>query len=107
MDDQIGLILKQIEQMGVEDDTLVIYTSDQGYFLGEHNCFDKRMMWEESLRAPLVMKYPRLIPAGLKIGKGILVTNVDWAPTLLEFAQVCVYVCGCFFLGLVHISIYY
>ena len=63
---------------------MVIYTSDQGYFLGEHNYFDKRFMLEESMRMPFVARLPHRIPAGVKVDPMIL--NVDFAPMLLDYA---------------------
>jgi arylsulfatase A-like enzyme len=64
--------------------TLVVYTSDQGFFLGEHGWFDKRFMYEEALRMPLVMRLPGTIPAG-SVGKAML-TNLDFGPTFLDLA---------------------
>ncbi|MFO7918576.1 MAG: DUF4976 domain-containing protein, partial [Anaerolineae bacterium] len=68
------------------EDTVVIYTSDQGFFLGDHGWFDKRFMYEESLRMPFIMRYPREIEAG-SINDNIML-NVDFAPTFLDFASV-------------------
>ena len=56
MDDSIGSVLGVLDDLGYTNDTLVVYTSDQGYFLGEHNGFDKRFMWEESIRVPCVLR---------------------------------------------------
>ena len=88
MDDAIGALLAELDAMGTATDTVVVYTSDQGYFLGEHNGFDKRFMWDESLRVPAVVRYPREVAPGTLVGSGTLLSNVDWAPTLLDFAQV-------------------
>ena len=73
---------------GVAENTLVAYTSDQGYFLGEHGLFDKRFMWEESLRTPTVLRFPREIAPGTVLSRdsGLIVSNADWAPTLLDYA---------------------
>jgi arylsulfatase A-like enzyme len=68
------------------DNTIVIYTSDQGFYLGEHGWFDKRFMYEESFRTPLLIRYPQEIKAGTVIDK--LVQNLDFAPTILDYAGV-------------------
>jgi len=85
VDDNIGRVLDYIEEKGLSENTLIVYTSDQGFYLGEHGWFDKRFMYEESFRTPLVMKLPSKIEKG-KIDK--LVQNIDYAPTLLELAGV-------------------
>ena len=72
--------------MGIADNTIVVYVSDQGYFLGEHGFFDKRMMYEESLRMPFVIRYPKEIPAGTRNKDMIL--NVDFASLLADYAGV-------------------
>lgn len=84
IDENIGRILEYLKEAGLEDDTLVIYTSDQGYFLGEHNYFDKRFMLEESLRMPFVARYPREIAPGTVVKD--IVLNIDFAPTFLDYA---------------------
>lgn len=88
IDDNVGRMLDELDRLGLADDTIVVYTSDQGFFLGEHGWFDKRMMYEESLAMPLLVRAPRLIPPGRVIGD--IVTNVDFAPTLLELCGVAV-----------------
>lgn len=83
VDDSVGEILDYLEENGLTENTLIVYTSDQGFYLGEHGWFDKRFMYEESFRTPLVMKLPS------KIKKGTvnqLVQNIDYAPTFLELA---------------------
>ncbi len=85
IDAGVGKIIEYLRTTGQLDNTLVIYTSDQGYFLGEHNLFDKRFMYEESLRMPFIVRYPREIPAGSKVND--IVTNVDFAPFLLDYAD--------------------
>lgn len=85
IDENIGRVLALLDEKGIADDTLVVYTSDQGYFLGEHNYFDKRFMLEESLRMPLVARYPREIKPGTVLDDIIL--NVDFAPTFLDYAR--------------------
>jgi arylsulfatase A-like enzyme len=85
VDDNIGRVLDYLEENGLAENTLVVYASDQGFYLGEHGWFDKRFMYEESFRTPLVMKLPSKIKKG-KIEK--LVQNIDYAPTFLELAGV-------------------
>ena len=80
----IGAILKSVGKQGQLDNTIFIYTSDQGYFLGEHSYFDKRFMLEESLRMPLVIRYPIEIKPQTVVEDIIL--NVDFAPTFLDYA---------------------
>jgi len=84
VDDNVGRLLDYLERSGLAKDTIVIYTSDQGFFLGDHNWFDKRFMYEESLRMPLLVCYPGHIKAGT-VNHGMIL-NVDFAPTLMEFA---------------------
>jgi arylsulfatase A-like enzyme len=84
VDDNVGRILDYLDAEGLSKNTVVIYTSDQGFFLGDHGWFDKRMMYEESLRMPFLMRYPGAIKAG-SVNKDI-VLNVDFAPTFLDFA---------------------
>ena len=84
IDENVGRIMKYLDQHGLADNTIVVYTSDQGFFLGEHGLFDKRYMYEESLRTPLVIRYPERIKPGLICNE--LVQNLDIAPTILEMA---------------------
>ena len=86
IDDNVGRLLNYLDEAGLSDNTLVIYTSDQGFYLGDHGWFDKRFMYEESLRMPLLMRHPRLIKPG-SINDDI-VLNLDFAPTFLELAGV-------------------
>lgn len=86
VDESVGRVTDRLRERGEFDDTLVIYTSDQGFFLGDHGWFDKRFMYEESLRMPLLMSYPARVPAGGE-HEGI-VTNVDLAQTILDAAGV-------------------
>ena len=86
VDDNIGKLLNALDEMNIADNTIVIYVSDQGYFLGEHGFFDKRMFYEESARMPFVIRYPKKVPAGKRLDD--LILNVDFAPTLAEFAGV-------------------
>ena len=85
MDDAIGNILNFVDMNGYRENTVVIYTSDNGMFLGDHGYFDKRFAYEASARVPCIVRYPREIRAGTYLDN--LVTNVDWAPTFLDFAE--------------------
>lgn len=85
VDDNVGRILDWLDAAGLSDDTVVVYTSDQGFFLGDHGWFDKRFMYEESIRMPLLVRYPREIPAGT--ARDAMVTNVDFAQTFLDYAD--------------------
>ncbi len=84
VDDNIGRLLDYLDRNGLAENTLIVYTSDQGFYLGEHGWYDKRFMYEESLRMPLVMRYPAAVPAGQLVDEMVL--NLDFAPTLLDFA---------------------
>lgn len=84
VDDSVGTLLDYLDSHGLADNTLVVYTSDQGMFLGDHGWHDKRFMYEESLRMPFLARLPGEIPAGSVVDDWLL--NVDFAPTLLEFA---------------------
>jgi len=86
IDDQVGRLIGYLEKEGLMDNTIIIYTSDQGFYMGEHGWFDKRFMYEESFRTPLIMRYPREIKAGSKTNA--LVQNIDYAPTLLSLAGI-------------------
>ncbi len=82
MDENVGRILDYLDQSGLAANTIVIYTSDQGFFLGDHGWFDKRFMYEESLRMPLLVSWPGHIKPRSK--NDAMVMNIDFAPTLLE-----------------------
>lgn len=86
IDDNIGRLLDYLEQSGLADNTVVIYTSDQGYFLGEHGFFDKRMMYEESLRMPFVICYPKEIKGGTRLND--IVLNVDFPALFADYAGI-------------------
>ena len=86
MDDNVGRVLDHLDRAGLSDKTLVIYTSDQGFFLGDHGLYDKRFMYEHSLRMPLLARYPKEIKPGTKAGA--IVLNLDFAPTILDYAGV-------------------
>ena len=84
LDDNVGRLLDYLEASGLAGNTLVVYTSDQGFYMGEHGWFDKRFMYEESMRTPLVMR----LPGGARGDIDQLVQNIDYAPTFLELAGV-------------------
>ncbi|HTF18772.1 MAG TPA: sulfatase [Chryseolinea sp.] len=86
LDRNIGKLLDYLDVNGLAENTVVIYASDQGFYLGEHGWFDKRFMYEESLRTPMVARYPGVIEPGTRIDQFVL--NVDWAPTFLDIAGV-------------------
>jgi len=86
IDENVGRLVAALRAQGVLDDTVVVYTSDQGYFLGEHGYIDKRWMYEESLRVPLLVRYPREVVPGSVSDE--LVVDVDLPATLLDFAGV-------------------
>ena len=86
IDDNVGRLLDYLEKEGLAKNTIVIYTSDQGMFLGEHGYFDKRFMYEESIQMPFIMRYPQEIKPGMVIDDIIL--NVDFAPTFLDYAGI-------------------
>jgi arylsulfatase A-like enzyme len=86
LDESVDRLLTAIDERGLGADTVVVYTSDQGFFLGDHGWFDKRFMYEESLRMPFLVRYPRLVEPGSTCGAMAL--NVDFAPTFLELAGV-------------------
>ncbi|WP_115460958.1 sulfatase family protein [Winogradskyella aurantiaca] len=86
VDRNIGRVLDELDNSGLTENTMVIYTSDQGFYLGEHGWFDKRFMYEESFRTPLLVRYPKLIKPGSSDKH--LVQNIDFAPTVLEVAGV-------------------
>jgi arylsulfatase A-like enzyme len=84
VDDGIGRLLAHLERTGELDRTVVVYTSDQGFMLGEHDYIDKRWMYEESLRLPLIVRWPARVRPGSS--SDAIVNNVDFAPTLLDIA---------------------
>src|SRR6185503_20276864 len=84
VDDNVGRLLAFLDASGLAKNTMVIYTSDQGFFLGDHGLFDKRFMYEESLRMPFVIRWPKVIKAGTR--SDAMALNVDFAPTFLEAA---------------------
>ncbi len=86
VDDNVGRLLGYLEESGDLDNTIIFYTSDQGFMLGEHDYIDKRWMYEESMRIPLLVRYPKTVRAGAR--SDALIANVDFAPTILSLAGV-------------------
>ncbi len=86
VDDCVGRVTEYLEKHGLAENTVVIYSSDQGFYLGEHGWFDKRWMFEESFKMPFLIKWPGVIKAGSR--PGALIQNIDYAPTFLEMAGV-------------------
>ena len=86
VDENVGRVLDYLEENGLADNTLVVYTSDQGFYMGEHGWFDKRFMYEESFRTPLLMRLPKGYNRHGEVPE--LVQNIDYAPTFLDFAGV-------------------
>jgi|TARA_B110000240_G_scaffold175097_1_gene202058 arylsulfatase A-like enzyme len=86
VDRNIGRLLNYLDENNLTENTVVVYTSDQGFFLGEHGWFDKRLMYEESFRTPLLIRYPNYIEAGSV--NTDLVQNIDFAPTVLDIANI-------------------
>lgn len=86
LDDNIGRILDYLESSGLAENTVVIYSSDQGFYLGEHGWFDKRFMYDESYRTPLMVRWPGITEPG-SVNRD-LVSNLDFAQTMLEIAGV-------------------
>ncbi len=84
IDDNLGRLFAHLEASGQLDNTLIVYTADQGFMLGEHDYQDKRWMYEESMRMPLIVRYPKSIKPGQRFDS--IIENVDFAPTLLDFA---------------------
>ena len=88
IDDNVKRVIDQLRAEGTLDNTLVIYTSDQGYWLGQHNMHDKRLILEESLKMPLIVRYPKEIKAGsVNTRLGI---NIDFGPTMLDYAGIAI-----------------
>jgi arylsulfatase A-like enzyme len=81
----VGTVRRYLEEQGLAENTIVIYTSDQGFFLGDHGWYDKRWMYEESLRTPLIMYWPGITKPGST--SDALVQNIDLAPTIYEAAE--------------------
>jgi arylsulfatase A-like enzyme len=88
VDESVGRVLKYLDEGGLADNTIVVYASDQGFYLGEHGWFDKRWIFEESLRTPLLIRWPGIVKPGSTDGH--MVSNLDFAETFLEAAGLAV-----------------
>ncbi|WP_295128949.1 sulfatase [uncultured Chitinophaga sp.] len=86
LDRNIGRLLDYIDASGLAENTVVIYASDQGFYMGEHGWFDKRFIYDESMRTAFMMRYPGVIKPGTQ--SDALMANIDWAPTMLDIAGV-------------------
>lgn len=86
VDESVGRVLDYLDKNGLTDNTMIVYTSDQGFYMGEHGWFDKRFVYEESLRTPLIVSYPGHTKPGSVCNR--LVQNIDYAPTFLALAGV-------------------
>ena len=84
IDDNLGRLLGALDELGLADDTLFVFSSDNGYYLGEHGLGDKRSLYEESIRVPMLARYPRTFPRGRVVDEMVL--NLDLAPTWLDLA---------------------
>ena len=84
LDENVGRLLDWLDAAGLRENTIVVYTSDQGFFLGEHGWYDKRFIYEQSFQMPFLIRYPAEVAAGSVSGD--IVSNVDFAPTFLDFA---------------------
>ena len=86
VDDNIGRVLKYLDEYNLTENTIVVLTSDQGFYLGEHGFFDKRFIYEESIRMPFIIRFPKKVKAGT-VNEDV-VSNIDFAPTLLDLAGI-------------------
>ena len=86
IDDNLGRVLDWLDESGLADNTVVVYSSDQGFYLGEHGWYDKRWMYEESFRTPLIVRWPSVTAPGA--ASAAIVSNLDFAPTFLDVAGV-------------------
>ena len=84
VDENIGRLLEYLDEAGLAENTIVIYSSDQGFYLGEHGWYDKRWMFEESLAMPFLIRWPGVVEPGTRVDA--LIQNIDHAPTFLEIA---------------------
>ncbi len=86
VDDNVGRVLDYLEESGLAENTIVVYTSDQGFYLGEHGWFDKRFIYDESFKTPLLVRWPGVVAPGSETDQ--MVQNLDFAPTFLEAAGI-------------------
>lgn len=86
IDESLGVVLAKLEEIGELDNTIVIFSSDNGYFMGEHTYWDKRIAYENSMRIPMLIRYPKAIKANTQVAQICL--NIDMAPTILDYAGI-------------------
>jgi arylsulfatase A-like enzyme len=86
VDDNIGLLLKYLDDNNLTENTMIVLTSDQGFYLGDHGFFDKRFIYEESLRMPFLVRFPKAVKAGTQ--NNDVISNIDFASTLLDVAGI-------------------
>ena len=86
VDESLGKVIETLEKIGELDNTVIIYSSDNGYFMGEHTYKDKRLAYENSIRVPMIIRYPKLIKENSEINEQCL--NIDLAPTILDLAGI-------------------
>ena len=86
VDESLGKVIETLEKIGELDNTVIIYSSDNGYFMGEHTFRDKRLAYENSIRVPMIIRYPKLIKENSEINEQCL--NIDLAPTILDLAGI-------------------
>jgi arylsulfatase A-like enzyme len=86
VDENVGRVLDYLDESGLAENTIVVYTSDQGFYLGEHGWFDKRFIYDESFKTPLLIRWPNTITAGTTNDE--MVQNLDFAQTFLEAAKI-------------------
>ena len=84
VDDSVGNLQGALKELGIEDNTIVIYSSDQGFYIGDHGWYDKRWMYEESLKMPFIVKWPGVVKAGSRSTQ--MIQNLDYAETFLDIA---------------------
>ena len=85
VDESLGKVLETLEEIGELENTVVVFTSDNGYFMGEHTYSDKRIAYEPSMRIPMLIRYPKMIKPGIEIKEMCL--NIDMAPTFLDLSN--------------------
>ena len=86
VDESLGTVMAKLEELGELDNTIIIFSSDNGYFMGEHTYWDKRIAYENSMRIPMIIRYPTKMAAGTTVDQ--LSLNIDMAPTILEYAKI-------------------
>ena len=84
VDDSVGRIVEELKKLGLEDNTIVIYSSDQGFFNGEHGWFDKRWIYDESIHMPFIVRWPGVVKPGTRFAP--FIQNIDYAPTFVDMA---------------------